>query len=667
MKKTIFFVLLILLISPLETSDIFVFVNHEKMPYTKKLEFPSIQKKNINYYIYSTNLKSLVKAYVNPDSSYSALSSLIRSANISIDIMIYEFWSLDILEAIESSVREKNINVRILFEGDVYGSDGDNYNRWLMNELYKISQEGYNIEIRYDTNPSYLHAKCVIIDSSIVFVSSENFVPTAYPPNPTSIEKKPYNTGSRGFCVIVYNATIARTFLNIFEDEYSNAQVYDPETGTEPQSSGFASYSAPFLDSFITDNQALIKAVFSPENSTDTIIDMINQAKYFIFIELPYINNGTTVNQLINALKGAKDRGVSVQIILEDNYPFDDDYANIVDDLRALDFYVVPAFSQTTEPLFLHNKAIIIDDEYVLVGSINWSDNSLDNNRETALLLKSRKIALFYKKVFAWDWNASSTDPFDSDKDGLSNVYEEEHGLDKADPDMDDDGFSDYTEVIILGSDPNDPNDPASASIKITSPVNYSYISSRSVTVEWSTTGSVVEYYVYLNDSYLSTLSNDTTSYTLYLQDEHWYVFTLIAKVNDKVNVSSEVVFAIDTAPPQLSLIKPYNGSTFTTNEIEIAWHAEDFSSVNFSVFVDNVLVYNGTDTSCTVNLSVGQHTIVINAVDSAGNTASLTVIVKINEPPQPPEPQEIDFRLIIMITAFVLLSLLIIIVLKRK
>ena len=76
-----------------------------------------------------------------------------------------------------------------------------------------------------------------------------------------------------------------------------------------------------------------------------------------------------------------------------------------------------------------------------------------------------------------------ATDDFD--QDGLENLYEYWAGTNPRDPDTDGDGYSDYTEVIILGSDPKDPSDPRSANVRIVSPKNYSYIPSRSINIEW--------------------------------------------------------------------------------------------------------------------------------------------------------------------------------------
>ena len=607
-----------------------------------------------------------VIAYVNPDSSYRAVSEIISSANESIYLVSYRFWSLDIYNLIYNRLQEiTTLKIRIVLENE-------DHNLYIANKCYTLKQKfGYDISVRIDTNSYYVHAKFIVVDNSTVFVSSENFIYASYPRDPDQPKVEWGYKPSRGWGIIILNNTIAQTYADFFQDIFNNAEDYDPSVfgaGTKT-SYTYDSYSAPFENQVKVDNSANVTPFFSPINSNETILSVINSAKHFILLELAYINDAsTTIQNLIDALKEAKDRGVTIHIILEDDKPFDSYFNDVYNDLLNLGFNVVPAFSNaSTDDLFCHNKGIIVDGRLVIVGSINWSWSSINSNREAGVVVESYLIAKFYLDVYSWDWDHSSSEKFDSDGDGLSDVYEEEHGLDKTNPDMDGDGYSDYTEVIILGSDPKDPSDPRSADVRIVSPKNYSYIPSRSINIEWVTIGSVVEYYVYLNGSYLKTLSNDITSYSLYLQDEHWYIFTIIGKVDDELNISSTVIFAIDTTPPKLSLIKPYNSSTFTTNEIEIEWDVEDFSQVNFSVLVDNILVYNGTDTSCTVHLSVGQHIIVIQATDSAGNTASLTVLVKIKTPPSPPTSPQLDIKLIIMVIALVSIVLLVIIALRKR
>jgi len=41
----------------------------------------------------------------------------------------------------------------------------------------------------------------------------------------------------------------------------------------------------------------------------------------------------------------------------------------------------------------MHNKYAIIDDEYVITGSFNWTDHAIKNNYENLIILKSKELA----------------------------------------------------------------------------------------------------------------------------------------------------------------------------------------------------------------------------------------------------------------------------------
>jgi phosphatidylserine/phosphatidylglycerophosphate/cardiolipin synthase-like enzyme len=56
---------------------------------------------------------------------------------------------------------------------------------------------------------------------------------------------------------------------------------------------------------------------------------------------------------------------------------------------------------------YIHNKGAIADGERVLVSSINWNRNSLENNRETAVVIHSQEVSDYYKELFESDWNVS--------------------------------------------------------------------------------------------------------------------------------------------------------------------------------------------------------------------------------------------------------------------
>ncbi len=118
-------------------------------------------------------------------------------------------------------------------------------------------------------------------------------------------------------------------------------------------------------------------------------------------------------NKLINALIEAKDRGVDVEVILDQNVDFvqrrhASDWETKIKSTRAYKrlkeagvkvYYDEPA-------RYAHAKAVIIDKKIVILGSTNWTEASFDNNIETSVLINSEKLAeeiLTYLKTIKID------------------------------------------------------------------------------------------------------------------------------------------------------------------------------------------------------------------------------------------------------------------------
>jgi phosphatidylserine/phosphatidylglycerophosphate/cardiolipin synthase-like enzyme len=54
-----------------------------------------------------------------------------------------------------------------------------------------------------------------------------------------------------------------------------------------------------------------------------------------------------------------------------------------------------------------HSKALLIDGKQVLIGSMNYSTNSIENNREISVLLNNPKSLGLFKWQFEDDWEKS--------------------------------------------------------------------------------------------------------------------------------------------------------------------------------------------------------------------------------------------------------------------
>ncbi|MFQ5863004.1 MAG: phospholipase D-like domain-containing protein [Candidatus Brocadiales bacterium] len=97
---------------------------------------------------------------------------------------------------------------------------------------------------------------------------------------------------------------------------------------------------------------------------------------------------------LLRDLIGAKNRGLKVRMILEDNPERNNKYAyNFLKDAGV-------AVAYDTEPVTTHSTFIVIDDELTILGSHNWTFGGLRINHEASVLIKSKEVAKAFSQAF---------------------------------------------------------------------------------------------------------------------------------------------------------------------------------------------------------------------------------------------------------------------------
>ena len=108
-----------------------------------------------------------------------------------------------------------------------------------------------------------------------------------------------------------------------------------------------------------------------------------------------------TSDELLIALKHAKERGVKVRIILEKRVMSDDNIATF----QALKTYGIDVKWASKLFTLTHAKFLIIDGTTVIIGSHNFSDNALTSNREASVLIERSAAVDEFKHIFEQDWN----------------------------------------------------------------------------------------------------------------------------------------------------------------------------------------------------------------------------------------------------------------------
>lgn len=324
-----------------------------------------------------------------------ALVNEINSAQNSIDFAIYGYTKVPMIEKALKNAQARGVKIRF-----VYDSDGNN------NNIYPDTI--YLAKVFPDNNsdhvPTIMHDKFFVFDNRTVFTGSANI---------SNTDMSGYNSNA----VIIINST---KVANIYEQEFE--QMYGGH---------FHKTKYKIKDK----NDGDLSIYFSPKDKgIDAIILLVDNANKYIYIPAFLITHKGLTDSLIEASK----RGVAVKIVLDATNTHQGSHSKM-NVLRQAGIQV------KTENFAgkLHSKSIIIDDEYTIIGSMNFSRSGQDLNDENLIIIKNPQIAVFYKTFFQYLWKrtpdywlkhnarAESPDSIGSCSDGIDNDFDGK--IDKAD------------------------------------------------------------------------------------------------------------------------------------------------------------------------------------------------------------------------------------------
>ena len=326
----------------------------------------------------------------------------INNARETIDIAIYGYSSTPEIEKTLISAQKRGVKIRLVYDSSLDGSniypDTDVIKKLIPNNISDIkSAEVKNI----------MHNKFYIFDDKTLITGSANLSHT---------DMSGFNSNSM---VVVESAEMAaiykKEFEEMFRGKFHNDKKLIPNKHINLQGTEISVYFSPKDKSIV-----------------NGIVPLINQAKRYIYIPTFVL----TDKKVTAALIEAKKRGVDVKIIIDAlNASVQHSKHK---ELRAGGILV------KTENYAgkMHSKSMIIDDEYVITGSMNFSYSGENKNDENMLVIKNHEIAKAYKDFFLYQWDkidnkwlklntrAEGKDSIGSCSDGLDNNYDSLTDLD---------------------------------------------------------------------------------------------------------------------------------------------------------------------------------------------------------------------------------------------
>lgn len=133
----------------------------------------------------------------------------------------------------------------------------------------------------------------------------------------------------------------------------------------------------------------------------DTIIQGIRNAKYLIWCAVTWITDDDIYNELLQK----RNNGIQIRILTSDEPSNSRLLKNLCDNFEVVK---IPQWGENSRNR-MHDKFCIIDLEYVMHGSYNWSRNAMSNNETLATALDKDFVKKFADE-FMFLYNAHKHD-----------------------------------------------------------------------------------------------------------------------------------------------------------------------------------------------------------------------------------------------------------------
>lgn len=333
------------------------------------------------------------EAFVLPDNPDRIMAAL-RAAEHKIRLAGYTFESEQVTETLIEA-HHQGVDVSVLVEQAPVGGMSKKQVA-LLDEL-----EDAGIETKVtggeDSRYQFHHAKYAVIDDTAL-IMTENWKPSGTG-----------GKGSRGWGVLIEDRLFAQQLVEVFtvDSQHEDASRWSSKRITvdpveESQADG--SFDTEFVPQTVDVETAQL--VVAPYDADEQIDRLLATADESIMIKQMSIED-TDFRWLDSAVTAAK-RGVEVEILLSEAWYVQEENEALVDQLtnkadqEDIDLSITTAESGDNFEK-IHTKGVIIDERHVVLGSINWNENSVHNNREIAVILTGDNVAEYYADVFSAD------------------------------------------------------------------------------------------------------------------------------------------------------------------------------------------------------------------------------------------------------------------------
>jgi phosphatidylserine/phosphatidylglycerophosphate/cardiolipin synthase-like enzyme len=270
---------------------------------------------------------------VEPTAGYAFVTGAINSAAKSVTLTMYELEDPAVLSALEQA-QHRGVAVSVVLDANLERSA----NTPAYDELAAAG-----ISVHWGAARTTFHQKTLCIDGHTCYVMTGNLTPRYY-------------DSDRDFVVVDSEPADVSAIGQVFATDASGAVP------------GEASPMGADL-------------LWSP-GSEGALLSLIASARSTLLVE----NEEMDAPAITSALEEAAGRGVSVTVVMTE----DSEWSSAFSDLEAAGVHVLTYSADAA--LYIHAKAVVADGKTAFVGSENFSDASLDYNRELGIITSDTAV-----------------------------------------------------------------------------------------------------------------------------------------------------------------------------------------------------------------------------------------------------------------------------------
>jgi phosphatidylserine/phosphatidylglycerophosphate/cardiolipin synthase-like enzyme len=290
------------------------------------------------------------------------LAAAIDAAQRSIDLAAYEF-NLPLLTDALLRAHQRGVVVRVVTDDEAGFDDRETTLRQLAEA---------RIRVVIDARRALMHNKFVIIDSTVVWVGSWNFTVN--------------DTYRNNNNMLILRSRAAVENYQAEFNEMFDQRLFGPNSPSQTPRPDFRQDGVP------------IRTFFAPEDDvlTSLLAEVGGAQQSIQFMVFSF-----TVDSIAQQMIARGQAGVRVQGIFEVTGS-----ETQFSELRPL-FCAGLDARQDGNPYRLHHKVFIIDGRTVITGSFNISQNAVESNDESLIIITDPDLAAEYMREFDRRWAES--------------------------------------------------------------------------------------------------------------------------------------------------------------------------------------------------------------------------------------------------------------------